>query len=452
MHKTLQFILLPLLFLIVDAPAQATESIKLPLSKVVDLALLADPWIKGSEFRESSLRAEAISAGELPDPVVSVNMLNLPGDGFSLSQEPMTQMKMGLSQMLPRGDSLALRKDKMTALAEKQPAMRKDRFARLRVETASIWLELYLAQHSIALIEEDRNLFEQLGDVAGANYASALGRARQQDVIRARLELTRLDDRVTALSAARDVASARLTEWLGNRFLADTLNIPAGTQVLAGGELPQLSLPEESKRKLLTAAQTQRLIDVLNIHPSVLAIDQSIQAAEFDTRLARQLYKPQWTLNAAYSWRDDDPQGQNRSDLFSLGVSFDLPLFTERRQDQKVSSAVARKEAVKTEKRLQLRQLLSGAQQAWANIQRLTERQTVYQDSILPQIHEQAEASLTAYTNDDGDFAEVVRARIDDLNARIDALSIDVQLAKALIRLNYYFTGADQASSPAGAN
>ena len=52
-------------------------------------------------------------------------------------------------------------------------------------------------------------------------------------------------------------------------------------------------------------------------------------------------------------------------------------------------------------------------------------------------MEEQAEASLQAYTNDDGDFAEVVRARIADLNARVDGLRIDVSLAKLEAQLNY---------------
>jgi len=67
------------------------------------------------------------------------------------------------------------------------------------------------------------------------------------------------------------------------------------------------------------------------------------------------------------------------------------------------------------------------------------ERQLLYQVQLLPQIHEQAEASLTAYTNDDGDFAEVVRSRIAELNAQIDALGIDVERQKNIIELNYYF-------------
>ena len=58
----------------------------------------------------------------------------------------------------------------------------------------------------------------------------------------------------------------------------------------------------------------------------------------------------------------------------------------------------------------------------------------------LKQSANQAEASLTAYTNDDGDFAEVVRARIAELNAKIAALNIAVNKTKSVISLNYLLT------------
>jgi len=61
---------------------------------------------------------------------------------------------------------------------------------------------------------------------------------------------------------------------------------------------------------------------------------------------------------------------------------------------------------------------------------------------LLPQIHNQAEASLTAYTNDDGDFSEVVRSRIAVLNAEIDELTINVDEQKIRLELNYLFIGS----------
>ena len=74
-----------------------------------------------------------------------------------------------------------------------------------------------------------------------------------------------------------------------------------------------------------------------------------------------------------------------------------------------------------------------------SQLQRLDERQKLYQQTLLPQMNEQAEASLSAYTNDAGDFAEVVRSRIAELNAEIDALNIAVDRQKIITQLNYFF-------------
>jgi 3'-phosphoadenosine 5'-phosphosulfate sulfotransferase len=48
---------------------------------------------------------------------------------------------------------------------------------------------------------------------------------------------------------------------------------------------------------------------------------------------------------------------------------------------------------------------------------------------------------LTAYTNDDGDFSEVVRSRIAVLNAEIDELTLNVEEQKIRLELNYLFIG-----------
>ena len=134
--------------------------------------------------------------------------------------------------------------------------------------------------------------------------------------------------------------------------------------------------------------------------------------------------------------------GNSRADLFSVGVTFDLPLFTDNRQDKEVKSAISKTEAIKTEKLLLMRKLLASYSSAKGRLLRLKDRQNLYKDKLLPQIHDQAEASLTAYTNDDGDFAEVVRSRIAVLNAEIDELTLNVEEQKLLLELNYLFIGS----------
>jgi hypothetical protein len=62
-------------------------------------------------------------------------------------------------------------------------------------------------------------------------------------------------------------------------------------------------------------------------------------------------------------------------------------------------------------------------------------------------MNDQAEASLNAYTNDDGDFAEVVRARIAELNANIDYLNINVDRLKTIAALNYFSSSSEYMTS-----
>ena len=46
-----------------------------------------------------------------------------------------------------------------------------------------------------------------------------------------------------------------------------------------------------------------------------------------------------------------------------------------------------------------------------------------------------------ALLHDDGDFAEAVRARIAELNARIEVLNIDIDIYKTLAQLDYFHAG-----------
>ena len=168
------------------------------------------------------------------------------------------------------------------------------------------------------------------------------------------------------------------------------------------------------------------MAQILVAHPAVKALEQKRKVFEKTTELAKQQYTPQWGVNASYAYRDDMPSGQSRADFFSVGVTFDVPLFTKNRQDKEVAAAIADSQAVKTEKFLLIKQMLSALEVEIKQLARLRERQTLYKQGILQQTNEQAEASLTAYTNDDGDFSEVVRARIAVLNAQIAALNLSL--------------------------
>ena len=441
-----------LIMLMLSHNAISNKADTLTLEEAITAAIKQDPWLKGSQYREDALLSNSVSASSLPDPVVSIGLANLPTDGFAFDQEPMTQLKAGVSQMFPRGDSLDIKRKQLEELAKQHPIMRKDRIAKTTLAVSLKWLEIYWAQQTISLIEQDRALFEQLGDVAQASYSSAVGKVRQQDIVRAQLELTRLDDRLTKLHSQKEQALAELLEWLSD----DTAWTSNQMRYRQMGSLPAATPSIKplyvDAEQALNSHDAQSLANLLVAHPYVLAIEQKIRASKTGIDLAKQQYKPQWGVNASYAYRADDQLERSRADFISVGISFDVPLFTSNKQDQDVSAAISQTEAIKTEKRLAIRSLLSQLQSAYAAHLRLLQRETLYQTDILVQMSEQAEASLTAYTNDDGDFAEVVRARIADLNARIDALNIDIDLLKSRSQLNYFFSDGQDVTHRIGDN
>ncbi len=427
------------------AAGQAAERDEvLGLREAVKAAQRNDPWLVENKHSQEALEARSIAAGTLPDPTVSVGLANFPVDTFDIDQEAMTQVKAGITQMMPRGDSLEIERRQLQTLSGQYPFQRLDRRARAVVVVAGLWYDTYKAQKSIALIEKDRPLFEQLVDVAEVGYSSALGRTRQQDIVRAQLELTRLEDRLTMLRQQQEAVAEKLSGWIQGAFaehyMAAPEVFPAGTQT--GYRLPR-AMPEVVMldKELFTRAgriEPGELYGYFSSHPAVQALEKKIEASDLGIDLARQSYKPMWGVNASYGYRADSGAGGDRADFVSVGLSFDLPLFTGNKQDKKVQSAVSEAQAVKTRKWALIREMVADFEQQRARLRRLDERQRLYGERLLPQMHEQAEASLTAYTNDDGDFAEVARSRIAELNASIDALDIDVERQKTIVNLNYY--------------
>jgi outer membrane protein TolC len=429
------------------ALAQAINDEKIwSFKQTIAIAQHNDPWLSGNKYQQQAKESLSRAAKTMPDPKMSIGIANLPTNGFDFSQEAMTQVKVGITQMFPRGDSLALQNQQLRIESEAYPFQRQDRKAKVAVTVGTLWLDAYQVQQSISLIEQNRSLFEQLADIAQVNYASALGKTRQQDIVRAQLELTRLDDRLDILAQQQNAYLGNLSQWLSSAFShhSDSTALDIVSQldmIKLQNELPQLNLLANTLVFRDSALPIEVLAKNFAIHPAVLAIDKKIAASKTGISLAEQQYQPEWGVNASYGYRDDDPMGNNRADFFSVGVSFDLPLFNENRQDMTVKSAISTTEAVKTEKVLLLRQLLAAFSSAKARLLRVNKRKTLYQTKLLPQIHDQSEASLTAYTNDDGDFSEVVRSRIAVINAEIEQLKIVVEEQKLILTLNYLSVG-----------
>lgn len=135
--------------------------------------------------------------------------------------------------------------------------------------------------------------------------------------------------------------------------------------------------------------------------------------------------------------------GNSRADLFSIGVSVDVPIFSSGRQNAAVKGAIAGAEAMRTERLLVLRNLNSRLQGLYAESQQLKKRHQLYQQELIPGFALAAESAINAYTVDDGNFSDVVRARISELNAKLENLAISIEMQKKVVAMNYLLTQAN---------
>lgn len=422
--------------LVALVPVAAMTATRLTLDEAIREAIQLDPLIRMLQQDSSAIEFEAAAADQWQDPILQLDLANLPRDSFDLDQEPMTQIRLGVAQTLPRGQSLPLKQQAMSHQATSQAWRARLRAAELRQAVTLEWLAAWQAGQSLELIEGDRELFQYLVDVVTAQYASSLAEARQQDLIRAELELIRLDDRLAELAMQSDQALARL------RARVWTPDEQGGVLQLNHGDFR--ARIERALDALPTGFEQDaegdqaRLAGWLSDHPALQVLDQAIAVRETEVDLVRQRYRPQWTLRASYGYREDARAGQDRPDFLSVGVSLDVPLFPSRRLDPHRDAAQARLGASQSSRWHQLRRMIGDLAAHRAQLRGQLARRDLYQKRLLKEIEQQASASLNAYTHDDGDFAEVVRARIDALNARIDALNIDVGILETLTRIGYY--------------
>jgi hypothetical protein len=84
-------------------------AVALSLQQAEQLALEADPLIKSYRASSRSFDAESSANSTLPDPKLRLGMFNVPLDSFSTTEDPSTQLRIGIQQEFPRGDTTDLK-------------------------------------------------------------------------------------------------------------------------------------------------------------------------------------------------------------------------------------------------------------------------------------------------------------------------------------------------------
>ena len=387
----------------------------LTLAEAEQIARGDDPAVAASQAHTQALREDAIAAGQLPDPKLKAGLSNMPLDNLDIDLEPMTQVILGVEQAFPRGATLKHRQRQVEWKAASEQAKADDESRKLVREVRSNFLELYYQLEAERVVINTRALFAQLVDITQAHYAT--GRVSQQDVLRADLELSRLDDRATRIRNEQDKTRATLAKWIGD-----------SASGILDPHFPALpDLPSK-----------QELDDALEKHPVIEAESARLESHHQAVQIAREQYKPGWGVGLEYRKRfGENPDGGERSDMMAAMVTVDLPLFPAKRQDRRLAASLQEAEAASLTRADRLRELRAMLDTDYASWQRLGERASLYETQLLVEARANVQASLNAYQSGVTEFSTLMRARITDLDVRLDDLRVRVDRAKARARLLY---------------
>lgn len=401
------------LLLLLMLPYALSARAELSLTDAERLALEADPAVIASQSRALALQEQAVADGQLPDPKLTVGVWNVPLDDFSMKKEGSSQFRTGIKQAFPRGQTLRYRRKRTEWLGMAQQAQTKFTEQEIRRDVRQAFLELYYQNQAAHIIERSRRLFIQLVDITRAHYAT--GRVSQQDVLQAQLELSRLDDRAVKISEQSDVQRAELTRWIGE----------AAWQPVTPG-FPVLPEPQSQTRLQASLAQ----------HPAIESATARVEANRQLVKAAREQYKPGFDVGLEYRKRfGDNADGSDRPDMMAAMVTLDLPLFTEKRQDRRLAAQQQQTEAAIQTREQKLREMQRTLKSDYARWLRLGEQMTLYQQHLLRESMENAAAALLSYQSGINEFNTLMRARITDLDVRLQALRIRVDRAKTQARL-----------------
>lgn len=387
----------------------AQSALPLRIEEAVQIAVDSEPGTEAIRARAEALREESVAAGQLPDPQLRFGVGNFPIESGGFTTEGMTQAQLGIRQAFPAGKSRDLSTRRLEVLAGKMDDSAAARDRDVVTAVRQSWLETFYWDRAQAVVTETREYFDDLVTVTQSLYA--VGQKDQQDVLQAELALSRLDDRLISINRQRARGRAALGEWIGG-----AASRPLDSTLPSWSAVP----PYET------------LLDALATHPALEAAAAEVSARKAGIDLAKEQYKPGWAIDLGYGYRDGSlVTGEPRSDFVSLSFVVDLPLFRGNRQDRKLSAALSERRAAEQDREQLIRRLQSQLEAEYARWQDLTRRIDLYQRSILPQAEDRANAALLAYQSQSGDFTDVMRGYIDELETRLAFEQLRVERAQS---------------------
>jgi outer membrane protein, heavy metal efflux system len=383
--------------------AQSRDPLPTPLglSDVVRLAGERRDEIQAARARTRAGEARPAIVSALADPMISPSLDHLP---FMLGG---ANVSVTIEQQFPLSGIRQHRRTSALADVDRLRAEAGRTTLDVGVQAANAFLMLQERRRTVTLVAEQLTFARDVVTAANARYAS--GTAPQSDVLRAEVEVARLDALARALTSEVRAAEAML-----NTSLALDADLPVPP--LAPVSLAQPVPPWSVIKSALTA------------RPELAAGRAEVARAEAEVQVMRDMFRPMATIRTGPAYTMTDGKGW----MAMVGLS--LPIWRGKLHAG-VAEAQAMRAMSEADLRAMTRMIEGDAAVAVSQLQAARDRQTAITADVLPRARMAIDPAVAGYAAGQLPLVSVIEAVQALWLVQADLIAADTELGLAWARL-----------------
>ncbi len=416
MNSKILIVLLMITITIVNAQNSKTKTET--LNDLINIAVSVSPEIKMLESKYKIAKSNIEIGTNLPDPVLTLGLVNMPTNSLSFTQEPMTGKIVGLSQAIPFPGALSSSADAKaidTAIVKENIVDLKNK---IRKEVAGLYYTLQFIRENIRYAYESINLLRQISDVVKQKFD--VGNASLQNLVQIEVQITQVKNRIETLKSKERSVLSKLNALLLRESNAG-INTP---------EVKPIKFFDTGKVNLIELAKENR--------PLLKSIKIATKKAELLKKAAEYSFYPNFKLALQYSQRDYSAKtSTDYVDFFSVIVGISLPINYGGNKTEKVNRAIHLGSYYNDQYNTALQNLAKSIGTVNANLVEMYNRENLITKELLPQANQAFDAAIADYKVGKIDFANVIKAENDILNFNVELAKVRTEYYKNLFTLEY---------------
>ena len=378
------------------------EEREVPLAELTSELIRVNPEIRASRFRYEAATKRPSQVSTLPEPKFTFADFGV-GHPFSrLGVSDFAYIGLGVSQEIPFPGKLALAGEEAHKEADSEGHMYRAALLEKTAELKEAYYEWFSVKKDIEITSKSRDLVERFEKISRARYS--VGKGIQQDVLKAQVERSALEQQLEVLEQRRASMEARIEAML-NRPPGQPLGRPAEVQ------RSEFSLDLNS------------LMDLVKQNaPRLRARQSEVDARAVGIERANREYRPD--LNLSFQWQKT---AAIFPDYYMAVAEVKLPVFFWRKQRFGAEEAAARLSESRENYQATQQEMFLATKDQYFKIRSSERLLDLYRSGILPQASLALESAVAGYEVGSVDFLTL-------LNSQATVLTYEMQYYEELAK------------------